>query len=374
MPIEFRCPGCSKLLQTPDQAAGKKAKCPQCGTITDVPASGAPASDLPPSDVTPRSVSPPTGEIERSPFADRPRKDPFAPPPPVDFNPYATPSAVTPPVAAQGPLLGSTIDFGQLFSRSWEIFTSQLGPCVLVGLVLLGVRIGLWIFQQVGGMASQLSGEIAIILAFQSVNMTVSFLVQTWLNLGTLKFAINLSRTGQGVVGDFFSVGPYFLRGLLLSLLIAAISIAIVVVSLIPAGAAFAAIGPRNIDRNPVPVVLLAIAGICLAVALVVWILFRFLLSQAFIVDRDSGVIESMGLSNRYLQGNKLILFCAMIVASLAAGAFTMITCCLGQVFAVPFMGVFTAVAYLLATGQMPGRLGAKPAEIRNPYAGGSEW
>ena len=37
MALEFRCAGCSKLLRTPDESAGKKAKCPQCGEIVDVP-------------------------------------------------------------------------------------------------------------------------------------------------------------------------------------------------------------------------------------------------------------------------------------------------------------------------------------------------
>ena len=37
MPIEFRCPSCSRRLQTPDQAAGKRAKCPGCGELAVVP-------------------------------------------------------------------------------------------------------------------------------------------------------------------------------------------------------------------------------------------------------------------------------------------------------------------------------------------------
>lgn len=37
MPIEFPCPVCSRQLRTPDESAGKKAKCPQCGAVADVP-------------------------------------------------------------------------------------------------------------------------------------------------------------------------------------------------------------------------------------------------------------------------------------------------------------------------------------------------
>ena len=42
MPIEFRCTQCNRLLRTKEEAAGKKAKCPECGTILDVPSSSAP--------------------------------------------------------------------------------------------------------------------------------------------------------------------------------------------------------------------------------------------------------------------------------------------------------------------------------------------
>jgi len=37
MPIEFRCDQCNTLLRTPDDTAGKQAKCPSCGAILPVP-------------------------------------------------------------------------------------------------------------------------------------------------------------------------------------------------------------------------------------------------------------------------------------------------------------------------------------------------
>ena len=43
MPIEFRCTQCDKLLRTPDDTAGKQAKCPECGAILPVPSPAAPA-------------------------------------------------------------------------------------------------------------------------------------------------------------------------------------------------------------------------------------------------------------------------------------------------------------------------------------------
>ncbi|MBN2216580.1 MAG: hypothetical protein JW719_04315 [Pirellulales bacterium] len=37
MPIEFPCGQCGKLLRTADDAAGRQARCPACGAVTDVP-------------------------------------------------------------------------------------------------------------------------------------------------------------------------------------------------------------------------------------------------------------------------------------------------------------------------------------------------
>ncbi len=38
MPIEFKCPNCSKAIKAPDAYAGKTAKCPGCGNAITVPA------------------------------------------------------------------------------------------------------------------------------------------------------------------------------------------------------------------------------------------------------------------------------------------------------------------------------------------------
>ena len=37
MPIEFECAECHKSLRVPDEAGGKQARCPDCGTIQQVP-------------------------------------------------------------------------------------------------------------------------------------------------------------------------------------------------------------------------------------------------------------------------------------------------------------------------------------------------
>jgi predicted RNA-binding Zn-ribbon protein involved in translation (DUF1610 family) len=57
MPINMRCPSCNRTLAAPDSAVGKKAKCPQCGTLMIVPEpiheaedAGAPGAAPPPTE------------------------------------------------------------------------------------------------------------------------------------------------------------------------------------------------------------------------------------------------------------------------------------------------------------------------------------
>jgi hypothetical protein len=46
--ITFTCPNCSQSLTVPDDSAGKKGKCPQCGNILDIPVTSTPAGFTPP--------------------------------------------------------------------------------------------------------------------------------------------------------------------------------------------------------------------------------------------------------------------------------------------------------------------------------------
>ncbi len=68
MSIEMQCTGCGQTLRVGDDHAGKRARCPSCGTITQVPGSGmAPAPQY-----TPPAGIPTKPVIPANPFADRP--------------------------------------------------------------------------------------------------------------------------------------------------------------------------------------------------------------------------------------------------------------------------------------------------------------
>jgi hypothetical protein len=78
MPIDLTCGQCGKTLRVPDDAAGKKARCPSCQSLSDVPLTAVElVSDAPPS-----AQSLPNENAYRSPasFGSEPSGSPFAPP------------------------------------------------------------------------------------------------------------------------------------------------------------------------------------------------------------------------------------------------------------------------------------------------------
>jgi uncharacterized RDD family membrane protein YckC/DNA-directed RNA polymerase subunit RPC12/RpoP len=133
MPIEFACTQCGKQLRTPDETAGRNAKCPQCGTVMQIPqpvvlapqqaafaplpssSSGAAAGQFP-------AAQPATGEF--------------------DFNPYQSPTATTP--------YGSP-SYGAMANSDHRLASlgARFGGALLDGIFSFGammVGAGIWMF------------------------------------------------------------------------------------------------------------------------------------------------------------------------------------------------------------------------------------
>ena len=88
MPIELPCPGCGQTLRVADEHAGKKARCPSCGTISEVPW---PSSEVQPASEPPSASHGPLP----GPSSSTPDLNPFADLPEPGANPYASPTAPT---------------------------------------------------------------------------------------------------------------------------------------------------------------------------------------------------------------------------------------------------------------------------------------
>jgi len=156
--INLTCPHCRLSISVPDDNAGKKAACPQCGQMVDVPAAPTffeaapppgpePASHPPPSGLPPFTVEP---EISSEPGRDRPWTQPPGPSvldrPPMEF---AILSFVLGGVAlVTSPLI--------ILTRTPGVF-----PPIMLGLAVLflaGLGLTLSIFGMIRTMALRLDG------------------------------------------------------------------------------------------------------------------------------------------------------------------------------------------------------------------------
>ncbi len=86
MPIEMSCTGCSQLLRVSDEHAGKKARCPSCGTIVEVPKAMPEGRSRQEPDDPFSDNFPLESAAKPNPFSDRPQ--PTA-------NPYVSPAQPT---------------------------------------------------------------------------------------------------------------------------------------------------------------------------------------------------------------------------------------------------------------------------------------
>ena len=138
-----------------------------------------------------------------------------------------------------------------------------------------------------------------------------------WVNVGFVVLALKLVKGQPATLGTAFS-GASYIGSTLVAGLIVAIAI--------------------NIGY-----VLLIVPGVYIALSL-----WSF---QYFIVDQDSGIIESLQLAWKYAEGNRLQIFLLGLIAmglSLAG----MLASGLGLLVVAPLCVLMMAVAYLQMTNQ----------------------
>ncbi len=106
MPIRFFCSQCRCLLEVPDEIAGRPTECPQCKAIQEAP----PQSTPPPAD----------GTYQAQPL--------YGPPPGLQE------------VEPSEPVL-TKISFSKVFEDTWRIFTRQFTHMILMGLIVGGLSL-----------------------------------------------------------------------------------------------------------------------------------------------------------------------------------------------------------------------------------------
>lgn len=304
MPIEFNCSGCQKKLRVADTAAGKQAKCPQCGTVALVPAASPSANQAQPT---------PPGE---QPFG-------AVPPPGGDkpVNPYASPTTVPEYrkfATTGGAISRRPLDVGEVINYAWQVWQNNLGLLVgaffVVGVINMGVSLPFSILQS--NLENQ--GEAEAAVAVGLVGNIVSQVVSVFLGIGLAQICLRLARGEPAEFGQIFGGASRFLPVLGVSILVG-----------IVIGLGFVAC---------------IVPGIILA--LMLWPAYYLVLEER------AGVIESFSVASELTKENWGAAF-LLWLASIAIMLVGFMALCIGIIFAAPLVGMMWVTAYLMISGQI---------------------
>lgn len=319
MAIEFPCAKCGKLLRVADDAAGRQAQCPNCSSLTVVPA--APSVFAPP------------------------------PPAPVSVNPYLSPGADVPRIdtsaAPKGDIVPTVIDFGELISASWEQFQKLWLLAIVAFVIMFVAQMGVsFAISFARGVVSALLRSRELDLVLVIVTQLASLLIQTLFTLVQTRAYLKAVRRGQFDLQDLFAPGPFLLRAIGAQLIVA---IAAAVLVGFPVGLG-AGLGFAAGQRDEGLVIGLIGGGVIGTLAL----FYMFLVYGQYLyclVDQDLGVFDSFRASAKITVGNRLTLF-LMFLVSFVIQLVGVLACCVGVLATSAFLFVTMTVTYLMMSGQ----------------------
>lgn len=340
MPVEFNCPTCAGRLRTPDGSEGKKAKCPKCEAIVDVP--GEPL--IPMSGQTPNTVAPPSGlsslptdESKSGLGAGSASIPNFSPAHANPTNPYAAPSG-NPSIRPANLAAAGDIEVGSMLSSAWAGF--RRAPGILIGATLLT---GLFTYppsilgQGLLEFSNSSSGDEAITLGIVgAIVLMIGYPIQIWMLLGQMRLGLDAARGEDLRLRTLFScgsrilpcLGAYIVVGLLLFL------------SAIPMVLGF---GLQNIPLSIIGTLILffAVSYLWLACWPFLWL----------ILERKAGVLDSLSAAAQLTKGHRFTSFIMMVVSSsiMFLGFLALLV---GLFVAAPFVVVLWAVFYSRLVGE----------------------
>ena len=305
MPIQFSCTNCNKQLRVADESAGKKAKCPQCQTVIQVPSATAAsglAGSAAPTPVAPPPIAPPFGNS----------------PGDAATNPYSAPAAGIPHAKKQASGMPTAVGPGEVIEYAWNVWKQNLGILVGITIVVSVVSFGFTIVQNLAmvGLAQEIGMEAA-----QGVGFLIGFVgnfVQIFLSIGQTQIVLKLLRGQHAEFSELFGGGSLFLRAL-----------GAWIVATLALFAGF---------------LLLIIPGFILI--LLFWSFFYF------IVDHKAKAMESFSKAyeiGKLNIGTTLVLGLASIGIVIAG----FLALCVGILLAGPLVSAIAGTAYLMMSGQI---------------------
>jgi hypothetical protein len=341
MPIEFACTQCGKQLRTPDETAGRQAKCPQCGAIMQIPhlASAAP--------IEPRPIEPPPGEAAGA--GGR------------DWNPFASPAiggeaASRHGMSTAGEIVPTRADLSRVFGETQAIFGRNLGLCLLLGFSMLVIYVAFVFLIQVfavatgiewlmGAPGQRLAAGVGAAIVWVVVLLVVTWAFSSWLYMGIFRCFLRLGRGQPAGVGDLVSGAPYTVRAMAIYLIFLLINIAGLVLAILATQAAGGNLTVYN----------------SIVISMIIGQLIIYLgVSQSFflVVDRDLRAMDAIRTSLAVMAGNKFTLFLVLlglfaladIAVLLMAFVSNILTVILGRRFGAVIVLLGFCVAALAAT------------------------
>ena len=181
MPIEFPCNQCQRTLSVPEDSAGKKAKCPNCSAVLEVPEVG--ASSAPP--------------VTAGSFAS---------------NPYSSPVATEMPPQAvafsDGEIEHCIFNPMQCISDAWRLFQQNVG--ILIGATVITMAASMSI-SAVSNILQGQGNEAALVIAGLVVSL-IGNVVNTFLTIGMIRLSLAIARGEPREIGMLFGGGPHFWR------------------------------------------------------------------------------------------------------------------------------------------------------------------
>ncbi len=306
MTIQFQCGACQQTLAVPDEIAGKKAKCPNCAAVLDVPT--APAA---------QPLASPGAAAAQGAAAAGAAAPSFGP---TNDNPYGAPAAQPAPDYVSRHFSKGSLDAGLALSTAWKLFQANAG--VLIGATLLSMvisfvvgQINQFITLMVAGAADGAPGA-GFFIVF-AVLQIVGMIINSFFLIGLIRICIGIGRNERVEFGMLFSGMPYLLSFLLVYM-----------------GFTF-----------------LTTIGFLLLIAPGVYLMLTYWPAVMISIDRKESFSKSFGLAGEVASGNRLESF-LMVLIMFGVTLLGAMACGVGLIVALPLVYQMFACGYLMMTNQ----------------------
>ena len=241
------------------------------------------------------------------------------------------------------------MDLGDVLSRGWTIFQSQMGMAILIifvgGIINSGLQFAM---NMAVNLVAVVTKEQAVAVAVPVILVPVQWAIQLWVMLGQFIVLLKIARGEEGVFTDMSAGARFLISGLVANFLFALLLIVIAAVCVGPAGLIYL------VTEDEQATLIAALIGGAIGLLVATPVALMFSQSSLLVVDRDVGPLDALQLSMTITSGNKLTLFLLMLVffALNIAGCAAF---CIGMLFTQAYAMLTMCVAYLAMTGQPTG-------------------